>query len=248
MRIGAVRSCARCRCTRPARSRRSSTRRERTPTARAAADPYDGRMSDRARTGTAAIAGALALDAALVVVFAVIGRSSHAEGLDVAGVWGTAWPFLVGPRGRLGGGAGVAASARAVAHRRGRVGGDPRRRHAPAVRERSGRAARVRHRRRADAGDPPRRMARRRCAHRPVVGHVARRRARREPDRVAVRRAARDRRPGRSCGARSSATSSGSRARSAACGARSGPGRSASSATCCSSPCSSGRSSTPRTP
>ena len=40
--------------------------------------------------------GALALDAVLVVVFAVIGRSSHAEGLDAAGVWGTAWPFLAG--------------------------------------------------------------------------------------------------------------------------------------------------------
>jgi len=25
-----------------------------------------------------------------------VGRSSHAEGLDVAGVWGTAWPFLAG--------------------------------------------------------------------------------------------------------------------------------------------------------
>ena len=63
---------------------------------RATVDPYDGRMSDRARTGTAVVVGALALDAALVIVFAVIGRSSHAEGLDVAGVWGTAWPFLVG--------------------------------------------------------------------------------------------------------------------------------------------------------
>jgi len=35
-------------------------------------------------------------DAQLVIAFAVIGRSSHAEGLDVAGVWGTAWPFLAG--------------------------------------------------------------------------------------------------------------------------------------------------------
>ena len=53
-------------------------------------------MSDRGRTGTAVVVGALALDAALVIAFAVIGRSSHAEGLDVAGVWVTAWPFLVG--------------------------------------------------------------------------------------------------------------------------------------------------------
>ncbi|MFF2372599.1 DUF3054 domain-containing protein [Agromyces sp. NPDC058110] len=43
-----------------------------------------------------AVALAAALDAALVVVFAVIGRSSHAEGLDLPGVFGTAWPFLVG--------------------------------------------------------------------------------------------------------------------------------------------------------
>ena len=40
--------------------------------------------------------GALVLDAVLVTVFAVIGRSGHAEGLDAAGVWGTAWPFLAG--------------------------------------------------------------------------------------------------------------------------------------------------------
>jgi hypothetical protein len=53
-------------------------------------------MSDRARAGTGGVIGALVLDAVLVVVFAVIGRSSHAEGLDAAGVWGTAWPFLAG--------------------------------------------------------------------------------------------------------------------------------------------------------
>jgi Protein of unknown function (DUF3054) len=53
-------------------------------------------MSDRARPGTAAVLGALALDAGFVLVFAIIGRSSHAEGLDVVGVWGTAWPFLAG--------------------------------------------------------------------------------------------------------------------------------------------------------
>jgi len=53
-------------------------------------------MSERPGPGAAGILGALVLDALLVVVFAVIGRSSHAEGLDVAGVWGTAWPFLAG--------------------------------------------------------------------------------------------------------------------------------------------------------
>jgi hypothetical protein len=36
------------------------------------------------------------LDAVLVVVFAAVGRRSHAEGLDVAGLLRTAWPFLAG--------------------------------------------------------------------------------------------------------------------------------------------------------
>ncbi|MFB9310769.1 hypothetical protein BJY17_003412 [Agromyces hippuratus] len=45
------------------------------------------------RTGTIAIAAVL--DAVLVVVFVSIGRSSHAEGLDLAGIAGTAWPFIV---------------------------------------------------------------------------------------------------------------------------------------------------------
>jgi Protein of unknown function (DUF3054) len=53
-------------------------------------------MSERRDIGTTAVLVALLLDAVLVVVFAIIGRSSHAEGLDVAGVWGTAWPFLAG--------------------------------------------------------------------------------------------------------------------------------------------------------
>jgi len=35
-------------------------------------------------------------DVAGVLVFAAIGRRSHAEGLTVAGVAATAWPFLVG--------------------------------------------------------------------------------------------------------------------------------------------------------
>ena len=53
-------------------------------------------MDDRARNSTALVVGSLALDAVLVVVFAIAGRRSHAEGLDVAGLWGTAWPFLAG--------------------------------------------------------------------------------------------------------------------------------------------------------
>lgn len=36
------------------------------------------------------------LDTALVLVFAAVGRRSHAEGLTVAGVAQTAWPFLAG--------------------------------------------------------------------------------------------------------------------------------------------------------
>ncbi len=39
---------------------------------------------------------AAALDAVLVVIFAAVGRRSHAEGLTLAGVAQTAWPFLVG--------------------------------------------------------------------------------------------------------------------------------------------------------
>ena len=51
-------------------------------------------MSRRAQSR--AVFSALLLDAVVVIVFAVIGRASHSEGLDAAGVWGTAWPFLAG--------------------------------------------------------------------------------------------------------------------------------------------------------
>lgn len=37
----------------------------------------------------------LALDLVLIVVFATIGRRTHAEGLTFAGIADTAWPFLV---------------------------------------------------------------------------------------------------------------------------------------------------------
>lgn len=36
------------------------------------------------------------LDVILVIVFAVIGRLSHGEGLGLGGVLGTLWPFLTG--------------------------------------------------------------------------------------------------------------------------------------------------------
>ena len=39
---------------------------------------------------------AFGMDVLLVVVFATIGRMSHAEGLSVPGILGTAWPFLAG--------------------------------------------------------------------------------------------------------------------------------------------------------
>ena len=39
---------------------------------------------------------ALALDVLAVLLFAAVGRRSHAEGLAVLGILRTAWPFLVG--------------------------------------------------------------------------------------------------------------------------------------------------------
>lgn len=42
------------------------------------------------------VVAALAVDAALVVLFAASGRSAHAETTTLAGTAGTAWPFLVG--------------------------------------------------------------------------------------------------------------------------------------------------------
>jgi len=39
---------------------------------------------------------AVALDVVAVLVFAALGRRSHAEGLAVVGVLRTAWPFLAG--------------------------------------------------------------------------------------------------------------------------------------------------------
>jgi hypothetical protein len=47
-------------------------------------------------TGARAAAMALLADVACVLVFCAIGRRSHAEGITVAGVAETAWPFLSG--------------------------------------------------------------------------------------------------------------------------------------------------------
>lgn len=46
--------------------------------------------------GQRKVLSALAADAACVLVFCALGRRSHAEGVTVAGVAETAWPFLVG--------------------------------------------------------------------------------------------------------------------------------------------------------
>lgn len=45
---------------------------------------------------TRAASTALATDIVCVIVFCTIGRRSHAEGLTLAGIGETAWPFLVG--------------------------------------------------------------------------------------------------------------------------------------------------------
>lgn len=76
----------------PASSRASSSGHERRSlravARRLAGHPYDGSMSRREHSRAAV--GALLLDVVVVTGFAVIGRVSHAEGLDAAGVWGTA--------------------------------------------------------------------------------------------------------------------------------------------------------------
>lgn len=58
--------------------------------------PYDGSMSERERVRSGTIVMAALLDLVLVHVFVTIGRSSHDESLDVAGIGTTAWPFIVG--------------------------------------------------------------------------------------------------------------------------------------------------------
>lgn len=47
-------------------------------------------------TRTRRIAIAAAVDLVLVVIFCIIGRRSHAEGLSLGGIVDTAWPFLGG--------------------------------------------------------------------------------------------------------------------------------------------------------
>jgi len=49
-----------------------------------------------APTARRAPARAFVIDLALVVAFVLIGRRSHAEGVDLAGLATTLWPFAVG--------------------------------------------------------------------------------------------------------------------------------------------------------
>lgn len=53
-------------------------------------------MSQRERSRTGTIVMAALLDLVLVHVFVTIGRTSHHETLDIAGIGSTAWPFVAG--------------------------------------------------------------------------------------------------------------------------------------------------------
>jgi hypothetical protein len=74
--------------------RRHSSRLPTNDESRVPPDAYDGFMTEPSRAS--AIITAALLDTAAVVVFVLVGRRSHAEGLDLLGIWGTAWPFLAG--------------------------------------------------------------------------------------------------------------------------------------------------------
>ncbi|AGB20595.1 Protein of unknown function (DUF3054) [Mycobacterium sp. JS623] len=52
--------------------------------------------TDDTRSGVGRALIALLADIVCVIVFATIGRRSHAEGLTAAGIAQTAWPFLAG--------------------------------------------------------------------------------------------------------------------------------------------------------
>lgn len=53
-------------------------------------------MAQIARMPAQLVVLAAVLDAALLTVFAAIGRGSHARAATIAGLWETAWPFLAG--------------------------------------------------------------------------------------------------------------------------------------------------------
>lgn len=53
-------------------------------------------MTTEQTTGNRSAAMAFVADVVLVVIFCAIGRRSHAEGITLAGVAHTSWPFLTG--------------------------------------------------------------------------------------------------------------------------------------------------------
>lgn len=53
-------------------------------------------MTTEQATGNRSAALAFLADVVLVVIFCAIGRRSHAEGITLAGVAHTSWPFLTG--------------------------------------------------------------------------------------------------------------------------------------------------------
>jgi len=53
-------------------------------------------MTTEPTTGNRSAALAFLADVVLVVIFCAIGRRSHAEGITLAGVAHTSWPFLTG--------------------------------------------------------------------------------------------------------------------------------------------------------
>lgn len=53
-------------------------------------------MTTEQATGNRSAAMAFVADVVLVVIFCAIGRRSHAEGITLAGVAHTSWPFLTG--------------------------------------------------------------------------------------------------------------------------------------------------------
>lgn len=56
----------------------------------------DQTTGSKRRAGRRSLIIALTLDVVSVAVFCAAGRRSHAEGIDIAGVAQTAWPFLSG--------------------------------------------------------------------------------------------------------------------------------------------------------
>jgi peptidoglycan/LPS O-acetylase OafA/YrhL len=65
-------------------------------TARAAVRGVSRRGDEVDVPGSRGPARMLALDVVAVLLFAAVGRRTHAEGVSMVGIAGTAWPFLAG--------------------------------------------------------------------------------------------------------------------------------------------------------